>query len=91
MNLSINIQGFLVSTELNLNNDQQHVKVAIYSQNPLNKTMEFVAPFITTLTLNGVYYETTEIQNSSVILTFKKACDSSELIDIFKKLEEEFS
>lgn len=91
MNLSINIQGFIVSAKLDLNNDQQRIKVAIYSQNPLNKTMEFIVPFITILTLNGVYYETTEIQNSSVIITFKKACDSSELIDIFKKLEEEFS
>lgn len=91
MNLFINIQGFIVSTKLDLNNDLQQIKVAIYSQNPLNKTMEFIAPFITTLTLNDVYYETTEIQNSSVIITFKKACDSSELIDIFNKLEEEFS
>lgn len=91
MNLSINIQDFIVSAKLDLNNDLQQIKVAIYSQSPLNKTVEFIAPFITTLTLNGVYYETTEIQNSSVIITFKKACDSSELIDIFNKLEEEFS
>lgn len=91
MNISINIQGFTVSAELDSSNNQQQIKIVVYSQTLLSEIIEFIAPFITTLTLNGVYYETTKIQDSLVIITFKKACNASELINIFNQLEEEFS
>lgn len=91
MQLSININGFTVSSYLDLNNDLQKLQVRIYSQTAPSKISEFIAQLTTILTQNGIIYETTELKNSEVILTFKKACNSSELIDIFNKLEEEFS
>lgn len=87
MRLSVNINGFTISSSLNLKEDLQRLQVNIYSQTHPRKIAEFVAQLTTVFTLNEIIYDTTELKNSEVILTFKKACDSSVLIDIFNKLE----
>lgn len=91
MKLSIIICGFTITSSLNLKEDLQRLQVHIYSQAALSKIAEFIAQLTAILTQNGIIYETTVFQNSEVVLTFKKACDSSEFIDIFNKLEEAFS
>ena len=91
MQLSININGFVITSIPDLKNDLQRLQAHIYIQSALSKATEFIAQLTTILIQNGVIYETTEFKNSEVILTFKKACDSSELVDIFNKLEEAFS
>lgn len=87
MKLSVTIDGFTITSLLNLNDDLQKIQVSIYSQTAPSKIAEFIAQLTTVFTLNGIIYDTTELKNSEVILTFKKACDSSVLIDIFNKLE----
>lgn len=87
MKLSVTINGFTITSLLNLNDDLQKIQVYIYSQTVPSKVAEFIAQLTTVFTLNGIIYDTTELKNSEVILTFKKACDFSVLIDIFNKLE----
>ena len=91
MELTTNLQDFRITSILNLSDKQQEIRAVLYSQTTPIKVAEFIAKLTTIFNNNEVYFWSADTSNSSIILTYKKACNSSELIDIFKKLEEEFS